>query len=643
MSRTRATLVLLAMIVAGFAVRGHASAGEPVLGQLVVNSAAGSGDGTCDATCTFRDAIGDANDSAGLQEIVFDTNVFVPPENVIALESGLPEIDGADGVVIRGGPGGVVLDGSKLKGGENGVQVTSGSESASLVEIYGITIRGFPGNGLSFCAGELPACSENASELVFNSITTADNAGHGIHVKGAHLTNVELRGCNVQRSAMNGVNVEASGTLESLIVTSCTSSMNTSQGIFAEAGGSIVDLLLEDVVLTENGFLGAYFDSVDETVNPTIDNVDASNNGTMGLGFSSAQPLSGLQFVNSTIDGNGTGVGNGLGTEILAYQVLDSVVTGNSFSNNEASSPFGGVGFQIYSQFEGPSGIEFRNNRVVGNVGPGVSVITDTPGEKEVDASVFAENEISGNTGNGFQVNDSRRITISNNRIFANGGIGIDLQGGEVKKESLEDVTPNDPGDDDDGANDLLNFPEFSSQSGTSVSGTACAGCTVEVFESDSDPSGHGEGRRMIGGGVAAGGGAFAIAVCGVGSGDEVTATATDADGNTSEFSENFAITISPEPCEGDSLQGDVDCDSDIDSVDALKVLRHVASLAVAQTEPCDDIGTGVGRVASAGSITGVGDVDCDNDVDSVDALKILRHVASLSVSQTDPCRDIGT
>jgi hypothetical protein len=37
------------------------------------------------------------------------------------------------------------------------------------------------------------------------------------------------------------------------------------------------------------------------------------------------------------------------------------------------------------------------------------------------------------------------------------------------------------------------------------------------------------------------------------------------------------------------------------------------------------------------------GDVDCDSDVDSVDALKLLRHVAGLSVSQNDPCPDIGT
>jgi hypothetical protein len=36
------------------------------------------------------------------------------------------------------------------------------------------------------------------------------------------------------------------------------------------------------------------------------------------------------------------------------------------------------------------------------------------------------------------------------------------------------------------------------------------------------------------------------------------------------------------------------------------------------------------------------GDVDCDDDVDSVDALKVLRFVAGLDYAQNDPCPDIG-
>jgi hypothetical protein len=81
-------------------------------------------------------------------------------------------------------------------------------------------------------------------------------------------------------------------------------------------------------------------------------------------------------------------------------------------------------------------------------------------------------------------------------------------------------------------------------------------------------------------------------------------------------------------------LHGDVDCDDDVDSVDSLKVLRHVAGLDVAQTEPCPDIGTGVPIF---------GDIDCDDDVDSVDSLRILRHVAGLPNNLGPGCGPVGT
>lgn len=80
--------------------------------------------------------------------------------------------------------------------------------------------------------------------------------------------------------------------------------------------------------------------------------------------------------------------------------------------------------------------------------------------------------------------------------------------------------------------------------------------------------------------------------------------------------------------------QGDVDCDGDTDTVDALGLLRYVAALEVAQEPGCPEIGS---EVASQ-----FGDVDCNDDVDVVDALQVLRHVAGLPVAQQDPCPDIG-
>jgi hypothetical protein len=100
---------------------------------------------------------------------------------------------------------------------------------------------------------------------------------------------------------------------------------------------------------------------------------------------------------------------------------------------------------------------------------------------------------------------------------------------------------------------------------------------------------------------------------------------------------DGFFFNIAAEPdwgLVGGVQQGDVDCSLAVNSVDALKLLRHVAGLSVSQTEPCPDVATDVASLW--------GDVDCTGAVNSVDALKVLRYVAALSVAQTEPCLNVG-
>jgi len=80
--------------------------------------------------------------------------------------------------------------------------------------------------------------------------------------------------------------------------------------------------------------------------------------------------------------------------------------------------------------------------------------------------------------------------------------------------------------------------------------------------------------------------------------------------------------------------QGDVDCSNVVNSIDALKILRKVASLSVAAPVGCPFLTNLL-----------AGDVDCSTATNSIDALKVLRHNASLPVSQNEPppCDDIGT
>jgi hypothetical protein len=105
--------------------------------------------------------------------------------------------------------------------------------------------------------------------------------------------------------------------------------------------------------------------------------------------------------------------------------------------------------------------------------------------------------------------------------------------------------------------------------------------------------------------------------------GDGGTPTPTPTNGPTP--SPTPTPTTEPSPSSGPlQIQGDVNCDEQVTSVDALFILREVA---------------GLGPAACAGN----GDVNCDGDRTSVDALGVLRYVAGLPVNQNEPCPDIGT
>jgi hypothetical protein len=97
-------------------------------------------------------------------------------------------------------------------------------------------------------------------------------------------------------------------------------------------------------------------------------------------------------------------------------------------------------------------------------------------------------------------------------------------------------------------------------------------------------------------------------------------------------------------PAPNPTIIGDVDCNgANPGPVDALKILRTTTNLTVTQTAPCTYIGISTQANASAPAPIHVGDVDCSGSVTPADALKVLRKSAALSVTQTEPCDDLGT
>ena len=205
----------------------------------------------------------------------------------------------------------------------------------------------------------------------------------------------------------------------------------------------------------------------------------------------------------------------------------------------------------------------------IGNSAGGVQLVASG---NRVERNVIAFNSaLDAETGVAVSGETSISNLITENSMFSNDGLGINLLGGV---QDGNGVTLNDAGDADSGPNGLLNFPILESAtiaaSNLTVSGFSTPGSIIELFVAAADPSGFGEGQAFLAtlteGSVADldattatyGPGTinglqqgsdttnrfrFTIPVpVGVAVGTLLTATATDGNQNTSEFSGNVAV-----------------------------------------------------------------------------------------------------
>jgi CSLREA domain-containing protein len=189
-------------------------------------------------------------------------------------------------------------------------------------------------------------------------------------------------------------------------------------------------------------------------------------------------------------------------------------------------------------------GTDASGNQALPNFGDGISVTTDGVESIIGGTNPGESNTIANNCGQGVSFGGGRHWPILGNAIFANGGLGISLNGNGVP-------VPNDDGDADTGSNDLQNYPVITSAviaggtatiSGT-LNSTPLETFRIEFFASvNCDSSGFGEGQTFIGTTDvttdADGNASFGPLSFPAADNSEITATATDPDGNTSEFSQ---------------------------------------------------------------------------------------------------------
>ncbi|MDX1404915.1 MAG: DUF6701 domain-containing protein, partial [Woeseiaceae bacterium] len=490
----------------------------------VVNSTGDAGDnnagnGVCDTgglnsqsntECTLRAAIQEANASVGLDTITFNMPTSEPgysgsplsytinPGSVLPTITDLVIIDGTTQPGASGTPI-VVLDGNNL--GAVGLTLGDGADGST---IRGFVIRDFGDNGLEIQAGS------DGNTIAGNYIGRLNVSGTDA---GAGEENA-VRGIEIlsDNNTIGGVSASDRNVI----------SGNGGEGIIIRSGASN-NIVRGNYIGTEaDGATGLGND--DEAIQ-----IDTGSPGTIiGGTASGAENVIGFNGTSSgaaiSIGGDGSDntvvQGNYIGTDPTGTLDLGNIRSGVEVrgTDNAATSPL---------------------NTLIGGTGSD-------------EGNIIRFNDLDGVRIRNVAVD----VAILGNQIDNNGQQGIDLWAAS----SNDDVTANDSGDGDSGANYLMNYPVITSAiaNGGNIDvqfdlDVTAGNYRVEFFKNPSgaDPSGNGEGETYVSSVNIAHGGtgseSFAHSFSGV-VGDILSATATEELSgptfvNTSEFSATYTVT----------------------------------------------------------------------------------------------------
>ena len=209
---------------------------------FTVNQSGDAGDLTCDATCTLRDAVDDANNVATDDTINFAagiTNIILTNEIVINGNNAGP--------LTITGPGADVLT---IDGGSGTNRIFSTSFGA-VTTISGVTLTGGNGTGETF-SGLGGAIFVRSGRLVLNSVHVTENILSGFDEGGGVFFNIGTNNQILNSTFSNNSADDCGGFFNggTLTVTNSTISGNTARGV----GGGFcgIDTTLRSVTLVNN-------------------------------------------------------------------------------------------------------------------------------------------------------------------------------------------------------------------------------------------------------------------------------------------------------------------------------------------------------------------------------------------------------
>ncbi|AUX69730.1 hypothetical protein CHX26_09660 [Porphyrobacter sp. HT-58-2] len=450
--------------------------------------------------------------------------------NVIGFNRTLTALirNGGDGIRFPSGSisnaligGDAATQGNVIAGLESGLRLSG----VSNIAIEGNTISGNGGTGIQLDGG-------TSAVTILGNVIGTPNTSSDIFRNGGHAIRLlDVSNISIGNGTTTGRNLIAGNGLRAIVGNGTLSGIT----IFGNYIGT--DASGNAAVVNGQNDSGSNLDAI-SFFSVTLNDLTVRNNVIGGYGAAMVELWNGSSD-GVVIQGNHLGVGADGVSQIVSGNVDDLILTGGGGVHSNLLIGGSGPGQGNLIAFSGRRGI------LLNSPGTNVQVVGNT---------------IWNNSMSGISLFAPATATILANRIFANGGLGVDLDD--------DGVTANDPGDADTGPNNLLNFPVFTALNVAAGGQLSFAltldapaesnGYRIDFYRNTAvDPSGFGEGEEWLGfietpahgGGALAFNGTF-VPLAPVSNGALVSATATrktgpSSYGETSEFNQNATI-VSP-------------------------------------------------------------------------------------------------
>ncbi len=405
---------------------------------------------------------------------------LLPDGKTRALNGGAITVNGDLGGVTIGGTS---PDAANVIGGDSGDEIILRPQGG------GITVQG---NQLGLNA---------AGNDVITNVQNGDLTINGIDVLAG------LAGAKVLiGGTIPGAGNVISGEADAISINSIRTTPDTSTGAIIQGNLIGTDVTGTKALGNVNG-LDLSFRANNTVVGGTIPgagnvisgNLDFGVNITQSVGITLQGNFIGTDRTGTLALGNGTGEQGSAGVRIegdASLPVNNTIIGGSSSAarNVISGNLFNGIKFDgpdiTNTLIQGNSiGVDATGSKALGNGANGIDIANDSiqVSGNGIKGNIIAHNGQSGILLEPVSNNAAIHIPISQNMMFANGGLGIDLS-----PQGTVNCNTAPPGH-----NDYTACPVVSTASSTQVSGTAPANATVEVFiaSNETNDQGHGEGQ----------------------------------------------------------------------------------------------------------------------------------------------------